>query len=272
MPVQTFKTWCPCFPGFYESPLYHSDMDYYETEAVISDYPTKVPRELLRQFFRNNNCGSRGEVRMDFARYQRDVATAFCEVAAYYLAEIIHGCVITYESVWSPREYNFQTDSVHCTIKFTPEEAIYYCREHMDKFKEYLIANYKSRDGFISFHSYDPADWLDTANWGGHEPGAILDFILRNEMGADCEVELSWEALEDIYQGDYYSLPDELAEYLESDAADHLAKDYNREMQEGKWYLEAMKYSDRAKKLVAEGTERVMKEFMERMCKAILAI
>ena len=225
-----FKTWLPCFPGFYESTLYHSDMDYYETEAIINDYPTKLPRELLRCFFRNINCGSRGELQMDFARYQKDVATAFCDVVANHLYDLIDGCIIEYEGVVSPREYNFRTDVVHCAIKFNPDEAVYYCRGHLNDFREYLITNYKSRDGFISFHSYDPADWLDAANWGGHEPGAILDFILRNEMGADCEAELSREALEGIYQGDYYSLPDELAEYLESDAADDLARELRRLM------------------------------------------
>lgn len=272
MPVETFETWCPCFPGFYESPLYHSDMDYYETEAIVNDYPTKIPRDLLRYFFRENRCGSRGEVQMDFARYQKDVAIKFCEVVADHLAEIIDGCVIEYEGIVSPREYNFRTDVVHCSIKFNPDEAVWYCRRHADQFAEYLIANYKSRDGFISFHSYDPADWLDPQNWGGHEPGAILDFILRNERGDECEAELSQEALEDIYQGDYYSLPDELAEYLESEDADKLAREYNHEMQQGVWYIEAMGGTERAKKLVAEGKDRLLKHCFKQMCDAVRAL
>lgn len=272
MSVQNYATWCPCFPGFYESQLYNSDTDYYETEAIISDYPTQIPRDLLRYFFRNNNCRSRVDVKMDFERYKKDVATAFCEVAAYQLAEIIDCCIIRYDHVESPREYNFRTDLVYCDIKFNPDEAIYYCKQHAEKFAEYLIANYKSRDGFISFMSYDPEYWLDPQNWGGHEPGAILDFILRNEMGEDCTAELCREAMEGIYRGDYYSLPDELAEYLESDAADELVREYRHEIQMGDWYIEAMGGTDRSKKLVAEGKDRMLKHYTKKMCDAVRAL
>jgi len=57
--------------------------------------------------------------------------------------------------LWSPREYNFQTDQIDCTINEKEGQKLINIFIKNDDFLEYLKDQTTSRDGFISFHSYE---------------------------------------------------------------------------------------------------------------------
>ena len=148
---------------------------------------------------------------------------------------------------------------MHCSIEFDPEKAVSYCKDHAEAFQEYLLANYKSRDGFISFHPYEASEWLEIEKWGGHEPGAILDFILRDYLDYDASYIISEEVLKDVNFADYCDFPEEFSDFLESREAEAIAAEYERLMTQGKLYLEAMGHTPRAEKLISEGVESLKK-------------
>ena len=56
-----------------------------------------------------------------------------------------------------------------------------YLLANFQTFDRYIADRYTSRDGFISYHSTDPFDWLDEFTNDEHKLGAVMDFILRNE-------------------------------------------------------------------------------------------
>lgn len=57
--------------------------------------------------------------------------------------------------LWSPREYNFQTDQIDCSINEKEGQKLINIFMKNDEFLEYLKYHTTSRDGFISFHNYE---------------------------------------------------------------------------------------------------------------------
>lgn len=226
---ETFYTFLPCFPGFYESPLYHSGMESECLRELIEDMVygedfTSLPVRLLHHFFACNRLvGIPVEPELDFSRFAKDTAKAYCAEIARRLDEIgFDETFIVFEKIVSPKFYNFTTDSVDCKITFDAEQALEYCRNHLGAFREYLIENYRSRSGFISFYSHDPSEWLDWENWGHHEPGSILQFILQNET-PEIEIRASERVQEQVCLTNYYRLPEAVGMFLESPEAKKIA-------------------------------------------------
>lgn len=265
---ETFYTFLPCFPGFYESPLYHSGMESECLRELIGDMvygedSTSLPARLLHRFFERN--GRRLE--LDFSQFAKDTAEAYCAEIARRLNEIgFDGTFIEFEKIRSPRFYNFETDSVDCKITFDAEQALEYCRNHLGAFREYLIENYRSRSGFISFYSHDPSEWLDRENWGHHEPGSILQFILRNET-PDIEMGASERVQEQVCLTVYFRLPEAVGMFLESPEAKKIAGEYYRLMKQGDDYLEAMGPAYR--KTVENAKRKVLDELVDEMEESI---
>lgn len=264
---ETFSTFLPSFPGFYESPLFNSDMDseYRQllVDAVCDEAVTSFPARLLHRFFACHRLvGIPVEPELDFSRFAKDAAKVYCAEIARRLNEIgFDETLIEFEKIVSPNFYNFTTDSVNCRITFDAGRAIGYCRNHMDAFREYLVKNYESRSGFISSYSCDPSEWLDRENWGHHEPGSILQFILQNET-PEIEIRASERVQELIYPLGYYRMPEAFDAFLESPEAKKIAGEYHRLMKQGDDYLEAMGGTAEYRKIVKDAKEKVLDELV----------
>lgn len=231
---QTFNTFCPCFPGFYNSFLYHEDMDFQAVYDKLDHFSDEndIPFDLLEKVFNQGNF----ELETDFAGYMNTAAEYFCEVTAEKLNDIFYfnpvldvddpGFVIEFEKVVSPKFYNYETDSVNCRITFNPDLLFAYCREYETAFAEYLEDRYKSKSGFISFYDYDVETWLNVENWTGHHPGAILEFILLNE-DKDAEFNLSYRVIENIYYSSYCELPQKFCDLFECSAGKEIVSRFN---------------------------------------------
>ena len=270
--MNRYKTFLPCFPGFYESFLYNSDMETWCKKEITSElsktYEPDFPSELLYCFFENNNLSKIDwGLPVDFEKYEIDAAKEFCKVVSERLSYILKSKVeIQFEEVHSPREYNFTTDSVNCIINFDEKKALFYCKKHHKEFSEYLNKRYTSCDGFISRYSNCPEDWMNSKEWGVHEPGAILDFILKNE-DSDAEEHFSNHVIENVWYTDYFRLHDSVDTFLKSAKAKEIADEYKRLMKQGDDYLELM--GGAYQKKVKEGKQNVRKELVEEMENAI---
>lgn len=238
--MEKYDTFLPCFPGFYNSLLYSEEWIYEFARSYCAYEDWGFPQALLDCFFSHQRLGSEFEPQFDFEGYSNECARLYCQKVGDELSGIIGPVNIKFQSIVSPKEYNFHTDSVNCEIEFDVEKVLAYCRSHYAKFAEYLNDNYKSRDGFISFYSCNPEEWLKEENWNHHKPGSLLQFILLNELGPDTESNLSLRVLEDIYYYDYIKMPEKLEAFLESPEARTIADEYYRLMKQGDLYLEAM--------------------------------
>lgn len=128
------------FCGFYESDLWHSDTEYdwnYNERSNAKNPERYVNREVK-----------------DFNAFCNEV----CEGIAGEISELlVDGVICTeceYESLWSPREYNFTTDKLNLLLKIDLDllkGELIGNAELRTAFNDYLHAKYTSYDGFISF-------------------------------------------------------------------------------------------------------------------------
>ena len=115
---------------------------------------------------------------IDYARYRGDLAKELCRVLPDH-CDLIES--IIFESIVSPKFYNFGNDSINCEVSLSSRgELDDYLSENADAFGDYLKDRYTSRDGFSSSHSNDPIDWSDWHD-DEHKFGAVLDFWFVNE-------------------------------------------------------------------------------------------
>lgn len=192
------ETYLPLFHGFYGSVW--DDHDFYG-EAEHFNLPEKFP------FYEYVN----------YTEYYRDLSIRFCEIVEREGDKYIES--VKYDGLYSPKYYNFTNDSINCTIIPKPEaiaEAIYQNRE---KFEQYLKDHLKSRDGFISFHSYLFEEWEEETNKfteytkNSFQLGFLLNFILEEIEGLN-EQDVLYYGSDDIHVSAYYT--DEFYQVVDS--------------------------------------------------------
>ncbi len=170
--MKKIETVVPFFVGYYQSILEHFidqvvEMELEESEQSYDDIESSL-----------------------------DYPKAFNEIAVQWLnrfnAET--GYNIEFETIESPREYNFTTDKLIGMIPVEEvKEAINKCRSNIDIFKNEVLDKYfKSYDGFISFYSNDLDDWfdkdvedLDCNEVMAYLAGSILSDLDEDEL-LDC--------------------------------------------------------------------------------------
>ncbi len=154
------------FDGFYES---------------IHDHEIN---EALSQMFQDDE----GESHMpdDLWREISIDKEGYCRLYIEWLKEYLlkeHALDLpsmAFDSVRSPREYNFETDSLNVTI----DEADFVKIKERAHRKETalrasIVETFTARDGFIPFYSNDPQSWLEAPmnEWDEIELGVALRAI-----------------------------------------------------------------------------------------------
>jgi hypothetical protein len=125
----------------------------------------------------------------NYADYHNRVATACVSPVEDQLNELDLGIAIKFQSLYSPRQYNFSNDSIN--VAYTLEDdslakIVGYIKDNREEFDTYVKDNCTSYDGFISFYSNDSSVWLNEyVNREDSEMstvfGHLLEFILKNE-------------------------------------------------------------------------------------------
>lgn len=94
---------------------------------------------------------------------------------------------LQYESLYSPREYNFETDRIKCTISLADVQTLMAATNQGD-LANVIKERFTSRSGFISFYSNDVLTWLEKPleTWDANEiETLILAFI--SSMGEQLD-------------------------------------------------------------------------------------
>ena len=131
----------PCFSGFYESIWESSDID----DGFLQD------------------CRERGITRTDgwelnYKDYERDVAENYVDLYESIVKRELNlsDFKLIFAEVVSPREYNFSTDRIFCTLEVENlseflGKLVKLAVPVRDKLAEMIRRNHTSCDGFISF-------------------------------------------------------------------------------------------------------------------------
>jgi hypothetical protein len=172
------------FPGFYDSILSAAldDAEEMQVYNLLEDHP-ELDETAVREAFYTHST---------YAKGFDAIARANVDWLNLVLDET--GIVLTFESMQSPREYNFGTDVLFVTVN---DIELLASLVNPGEF-EHVIQNYfTSRSGFISFYSNDIEAWRAKpfAEWDHNELGALLTAYLRQvaeDKGLDSDDMLEW--------------------------------------------------------------------------------
>lgn len=177
------KTYLPLFSGFYGS--HWDEPDFYGEEEIFD-----IPNDTTYDDF------------VDWDAYHNHIAKEMCNEVECLLSDFVTN--IEFESIRSPKYYNFENDSINCEIEFNDKAIEQYIQDNFSLFKDYIKLMYTSRDGFISSYSNDATEWLEDWKEDQHKVGSILEFICTNEGYEepydinDCHISLFYN--QEIYQ------------------------------------------------------------------------
>lgn len=167
--MQKLLTTIP-FSGFYES-IHSSNLDY-----------------ELESLFQNDNGESNSGLEYR-AHNSMNWRAAHEEYAKEYAEQFAHEFKIEgleFESLESPRFYNFVTDRIFCKIDYKTLCTIM-AGFDLAAFADYVREKFTSRDGFSSFYSNDLATWGSVSSWDHNQCGSVLEFYAMQENGGDYD-------------------------------------------------------------------------------------
>lgn len=155
------------FQGFYGS-WYSEELDNIEEREAENIADTEgVPVDVVA----------------DALYWTTDYAAAYRKIAAQYVEYFCDSLAdefglqtaMQFESMQSPREYNFETDRVFAYIRLGHVKALF-DKVDKERLSEKIKERFTSRSGFISFYSNDIADWLEKplSQWDHNEVETIL--------------------------------------------------------------------------------------------------
>ena len=174
--MKPIKTYLPLFSGFYNT-LFEPDTTNFENE---------------------NNCT------YDFNNSQYEI-----DVVKECIDFVVENCEfvksIKFESVVSPKYYNYSNDSANIVVKLNRVGFKRYLKENRVALDKYLKDRYTSCSGFISHYGNSFEEWLiETSNFKdleGHYLGSLLDFYFNNEgIGV---IDMYYFVMERIYIDNY---------------------------------------------------------------------
>lgn len=166
-----YNTFCPLFPGFYNTVF-----QYYGEENDIQYYNEE-----------NNTDLSYDDFEWGYRDYERRVAIAFISRLESELKQFLP-IKIEFQSIQSPKEYNFNNDSINVSISLSLDKLIKLIRDRQKEASQYFKDKYTSCSGFISFHSNKIHDWMNKAyimDKPEHRIGALLDCLCSIEIDSD---------------------------------------------------------------------------------------
>jgi len=158
------------FPGFYESQLYYSDMEY------NYNYNEKY------EFEKYMDC----EID-DFKAYCRDVCEELTDEIKDLLVDDEICTNVELVGMSSPREYNFTTDKLELNIDvnlWRIATKVWYDEDLHKGFDKYLQKKYTSCSGYISFVANNIDEYFDRMEWAD----VLLDYWLLTKIYDDTDV------------------------------------------------------------------------------------
>lgn len=272
----TYETWLPCFPGYYESPLYNYDIDTSTVEGLInalSDEALGFPRVLMKAFIAQSDTPERWKIQMDFETYKQETAWTYCEcledLGTDYRVMDWPVRKIKFKELKSPKGSSYGTDVVICRVDVVQGAILDYVRASMESFTQYLKERYPSPTGMRSLYSPDPDNFLDANNWAD-DPcivGYLLDFIARDQLGPNAELILCGKVSEELYAGDFYSFPEVVDDWLYTRAAFNIGKEYDKIRKQCEEYVNIM--GEKYRPAVDAHMKRVVANLVDEMNNSI---
>lgn len=154
------ETFCPLFPGFYNTHL--EPCEDLEVYSYNQEHDTDLNYDDFDWHYED---------------YRERVAKAFVECFERNFQDVMPA-EINYQSISSPAYYNFSNDTINIEVDLDFDRFMEIVNEKKEEIREYILEHYTSRDGFISHHSNNVDVWCD--------PEYVMEFI-QHRVGALME-------------------------------------------------------------------------------------
>jgi hypothetical protein len=166
------------FEGFYES-RYSGEID------MIEEQESQNLEESRDNGIEASTYASALFDATNYAKVFKDVAKAYAEsfnrIASKSLGIDLN---LKFESLDSPREYNFVTDRIFVKVNVATVKALFdlSAKAGHSKLAFRIFEQFTSRDGFASFYSNDINVWLqrDVTEWDHNQIGTLLAALLSD--------------------------------------------------------------------------------------------
>lgn len=137
-----------------------------------------------------------------FIAYATNYADAFNE---FFKDEIGIDLGLEFESLESPKEYNFTTDRIFCHIGAEALQRLY-DKVTTESLSKRVEARFTSRDGFASFYPSSLAAWPgNVMEYDHNQVDTLIEAVLIQELGESYEDKLtSWDLMERYACNGYY--------------------------------------------------------------------
>lgn len=117
--------------------------------------------------------------------------------AGYVKQETGFDLSLTFESLDSPRQYNYGTDRIFARIPVSVVEAMR-AAVTLGKLAEVITDRHESRPGFCSFYSANIEEWVKkpVTEWDHNELSTLLIAWMRQEMDEDADEAINDHAID----------------------------------------------------------------------------
>lgn len=170
------------FSGFYET-LHDSNLDQ-ALDNMFSDYDTGCDID--------HDLRDKAYDLVNWSAVHQAYAKKYAEQFAYHFK--IDS--LKFESMQSPKFYNYTTDRIFCTIDESEVRAMLAKVDAAD-FAKLVKETFTSRDGFISSYSPDLEDWGDVADWDHNQVGTLLQAYVNQVNGSEFDYYAEQALIED---------------------------------------------------------------------------
>lgn len=204
------------FPGFYES-LYSGEIDHVEEREIeyrSGDDGTIEGTELEHPEELRLDAGDYADVFMrctDYSAAYHAVARGYVEAFDMIVSEALDLKLrLEFESMSSPREYNFATDRIFAYVPLSVVRQMF-ARSKADGHEtlgQVVRERCTSYDGFISFYRNDIGDsgvWLakPVGEWDHNELAILLQAVMRlSKIDDDKDDGLRWRLFDRCAEGE----------------------------------------------------------------------
>lgn len=181
------------FSGFYNSSHDVLFDDYIERECEhLAEEYNATPEQLEKLTNLYMDCNWQA-IRNAYSQKYVDAVESLIE------SESGQAIKLEYESLESPKYYNFETDCIYAKISLEDIKTMFNALDPKE-WKQHVKDNCTSYDGFISFYPSDYAEWKEPIEqWGEARLGMVLELYLATILEVDdLHNKLSsWELMED---------------------------------------------------------------------------
>lgn len=166
------------------------------TGIPFSGFYETVHRDHIDRFYEDDQGDISDEKMKKLCDNAKEDEKDYCREYVHCFSKFI-GIKLEFESMTSPKEYNFKTDRIFAHIDEADVEELKRKVDH-DKMKELVKRKFTSYDGFRSFYDNNYDNWLKQEEPFDHNQIETLIECYASQIDEDWEMEITEDTMGNV--------------------------------------------------------------------------